>query len=257
MGEYTRDSEYQIYRDFANRLGKLAEQYKTLSRSLNSYENYGATLTISLLQPLLTIYTELRVRNSRDSFEEFDRPLLDIPASYGIRLSMVKTFTCFDEFARKEDMTFDFVLESIRHALSHPCPILVDEQHQRTGYETVIGQSGFIEKFRFVQSSDINGDSGRPRNYKRDHAEKIQNKISGLNPNHGIALQVVSTQNAANLMCKLVDANGDRFVRKIVIEVPLDALKTLVQGLGEYLGRPIEEMARQQFNAPRLARARR
>lgn len=258
MGEYIRDNEeHQIYRDFANRLGKLAAQYQVLNRNLNNHENYGATLTISLLHPLLTIYTEIRNRNHRLQFDEFDRPLRDIPDSYGIRLSMVKTFTCCDEFARKEDMTFDFVLESIRHALSHPCPIL-DEQHQRTGYETVVGQSGLIEKFRFVRSSDVFGDSGRPRNYRQDEAERILGKMSGLNPNHGITLQAVpSRPTNGTPNCILVDATGERFVRKIVMEIPLDALKTLVKDLSEYLGRPIEEMMTQQFNGPRIVRNRR
>ncbi len=255
MGEYTRDDEHQIYRDFANRLGKLASQYQQNRGIFADNENYGATLTISLLQPLLTIYTEIRKRNSRLQFDEFDQPLRDIPDSYGIRLSMVKSFTCYDEFARKEDMTFDFVLESIRHALSHPCPIL-NEQHQRTGYETVVGQSGFIEKFRFVRSSDVYGDSGRTRNYKKKDAESILSTISELNPNHGITIQSVSARNG-NTSYRLVNSNGDRFVRKMVIEVPLDALKTLVTGLSKELGKPIEEKARKQFNPPKLARARR
>jgi hypothetical protein len=256
MAEYTRDNEeHQIYRDLANRLGRVAAQYQELKKILNDQENYDATLTISLLHPLLAIYTEMRKRHSRISFTEFDRPLCDIPDSYGIRLSMVKTFTCYDECARKEDVTFDFVLESIRHALSHPCPIL-DEQHQRTGYETVVGQRGFIEKFRFIQSSDVFGNNGRPRSYRQDEAKRILDNIFALNPNHGISMQPTPARNG-NTYYHLVDSSGSRFVRKIVIEVPLDALKTLVMGLSEYLGRPVEEMMTQQFNGPRVVRARR
>ncbi len=256
MGEYIRDDEeQQIYRDFAKRLGRVATQYQDLKRNINLLENYGATLTISLLHPLLAIYTEMRKRNSRISFTEFDRQLCDIPDSYGIRLSMVKTFTCFDKCARKEDVTFDCVLESIRHALSHPCPIL-DEQHQRTGYETVVGQRGFIEKFRFIQSSDVSGINGRPRSYKQDEAKRILDNISALNPNHGISMRSTLVSNG-NTNYHLVDSSGTRFVRKIVIEVPLDALKTLVMALSEYLGRPVEEMMTQQFNGPRVVRARR
>lgn len=258
MGEYIRDSEeHQIYRDFANRLGKLAAQYQVLNRNLNGQENYGATLTLSLLHPLLTIYAEIRNRNPRLQFDEFDRPLRDIPDSYGIRLIMVKLFTCFDKFARREDVTLDFVLESIRHALSHPCPIL-DEQHQRTGYETVVGQNSIIEKFRFIQSSDVFGGNGRPKNYRKDEAERILFNISALNHNHAIALQPVSSRYPnATPSYILVDTAGVRFVRKIVIEIPLDTLKTLVKDLSKYLGRPITEMVTQQFNGPRLAKARR
>ena len=257
MGEYVRDSdERQIYSDVASRLGKIAKHYESLSRSPISDENYGATLTISLLHPLLAIYVELKKRKRRVFNEVFGRPLLHILDSYGINYDMVKSFSYFDQFAHKEDMTIDFVLVSIRHALSHPCPIY-DEQHQRTGYATVVGQSGIVEQFKFVRSSDVDGDSGRLKKYEKNEAEKIQKKISELNPNHGIALQAVPTHNATNPQYQLVDASGDLFVRKIVIEVPLGALKTLVQGLSEYLGRPIEEMPSQQFNAPRLTRARR
>ena len=257
MGEYVRDrEERQIYSDVASRLGKIAKHYESLSRSPISDENYGATLTISLLQSLLAIYVELRKRKRPVFKEVFGRPLLHIPDSYGINFDMVKSFSCFDKFAHKEDMTIDFVLESIRNALSHPCPIY-DVQNQRTGYATVVGQSGIVEQFKFVESSDVFGDSGRPKKYTKNRAEVILNKISELNPNHGIALQAVPTQNNEIPQYQLVDASGDLFVKKMVIEVPLGALKTLVQGLSEYLGRPIEEMARQQFNAPRLTRARR
>ena len=256
MGEYTRDSEHQIYSDLASRLGKLAKHYESLRRSPISDENYGATLTISLLQSLLAIYVELRKRKRPVFKEVFGRPLLHIPDSYGINFDMVKSFSYFDKFAHKEDMTIDFVLESIRNALSHPCPIY-DVQNQRTGYATVVGQSGIVEQFKFVWSPDVNGVSGRLIKCEKNDAEDILNKISELNPNHGITLQAVPTRSAANPSYQLVYANGDRFVKKMVIEVPLGALKTLVQGLSEYLGRPIEEMARQQFNAPRLTRARR
>lgn len=253
--EYVRDQEQQIYRDFAGRLGKLATQYQSLRQNLGEHENYGATLTISLLHPLLAIYTEIRKRHKSRHFPEFNQPLVDIPSSYGLRLSMIKSFTCFHRFAKKEDVSFHFVLESIRDALSHPCPV-IEEVYQRTGYETIVGSSGLIESYRFIQSTDVRGDNGRPRTFVEAEIERELKKIDDLNPYHGIMIQPVPSSNSRESRFQLIDSEGQVLVRRMVIEVPLGALKTLVVGLSDYLGRPIEEMVSRQFNQPRVVGAR-
>ena len=161
MGEYIRDEhEGQIYSDMARRIGVLIKQYSDLSPSLQEKERYGATLALCLLHPLLVNYEESSKRYPKEIFEDFKKPLLHIPDIYGINRSMIKEFTFFDKFHGIDDVTFDFSLEMIRDALSHPCPVSM-EGHPRTGYETIKGGKNKIEKFRFFNSPDVQGNSGR------------------------------------------------------------------------------------------------
>lgn len=102
----------------------------------------------------------------------------------------------------------------------------------------------------------MRGNNGRPRPFVEARAEEELKKIDKLNRHHGITIRLVSSNNSKKPRYQLIDSEGNVLVRKMVIEVPLGALKTLVVGLSDYLGRPIEEMVPSQFNQPRVVPAR-
>ena len=246
MVEFIRDEhEGQIYSDMARRIGCLTRQYHAVAGQLPPEKVYDATLAICLLHPLLVNYTEAKKRFPPRVFQEFKLPLPHIPAKYGINRSMIKEFTFFDKFARLEDVSFDFVLESIRDALSHPCPV-GDDLHPRTGYETVIGESKRVERFRFINSPDVRGDSGRPYNYGEARARRIFNDIARRCD--GNRFELIENSGTHGLNFHIVHANGDRLVRRIVIDVPADSLEILVTGLSDFLSQPIREMLASSHN---------
>ena len=57
--EYSRDEKNRIRAGFALNAGRLLEQYSRLSAGVRASERYDATLTICILQSLLTNCWEL------------------------------------------------------------------------------------------------------------------------------------------------------------------------------------------------------
>lgn len=240
MVEFIRDEhEGQIYSDLARRIGYLQGQYRDFANKLPPDEVFDDTLAVCVLHPLLAIYAEARKRFNPSVFQEFRLPVPHIPAKFGISRSMIKEFTFYDKFACLDDVSFDFVLESIRDALSHPCPIS-EERFLRTGYVTIPGKSRKVERFRFVNSPDVRGNLGRPSNYDEVRARRIFEEIAQRCDSNKFVL--IGNPGTRGNKFHIAHANGNRLVRKIVIEIPADSLELLVTGLSDILSRPIREI---------------
>lgn len=160
--EYRRTDDAQIQADFAGRVGQILMQYESLKTKLPIEEQYEATLSIALLQTMLTQCQELlknnrSVKNAPLGLEElvamanrgFDEP----PPLLGI------THECIlDRWPSERSLKYRDVIECIRNALSHPLP-QTNERLPRTGYTSQKCNSGLLEAFVFTQSPWV-GPSG-------------------------------------------------------------------------------------------------
>lgn len=242
VGHIRDEGEHQIYSDMARRIGLLFRQYSELSPSLQDQERYGATLALCLLHPLLVNYEESAKRYPKKIFEDFKKPLLHIPDIYGINRSMIKEFTFYDKFHGIDEVTFDFSLEMIRDALSHPCPVSI-EPLTRTGYETIVGENRMIEKVLFFNSPDVRGESGRLIRFDKNGAERIFNSISRVG--NADRFKIVSAHGAGDRNFYIAFTNGERLIRKFVLEVPAESLGKLILGLSDFLSETVGQLSRQ------------
>lgn len=127
---------------------RLLRQYDELSEGRTPDERYEATLTLCVLQSLLTNCWEFhKSLNDRQRKEQFE-----------------SVFTTVDSLLKDPDVRVDNqfpgelkpsdVLEHLRNALSHPA--LRDTKPSTTGYTTVIDPSGLVTRLRFIDSPDLN-----------------------------------------------------------------------------------------------------
>ncbi len=77
--EYFRQPENQIQAGFALRWGKLLAQYIDLRNALKPEERYDATLTVCVLQALLTTCSELRKTMENQRKRDFRTVLAGTP----------------------------------------------------------------------------------------------------------------------------------------------------------------------------------
>ena len=87
MSAYNETPDKRIRADFALRIGKLFSGYEKKLSSLEAEEQFDATLTLVLLQSLLTTCSELMNKKPYDDY--FDRQLVQVPALWGLRSDMV------------------------------------------------------------------------------------------------------------------------------------------------------------------------
>lgn len=241
MGDYTRDErEGQIYSDLAYRIGVLSRQYSKLLPSLQEEERYEATLALCLLHPLLVNYEESSKRFPKEIFEDFKMPLVHIPDIYGINRNMIKEFTFFDKFSGIDDVTFNFTLEMIRDALSHPCPVS-KEEHLRTGYETIVGENRKIEKFRFSNSPDVEGNSGRTKLLHENGAQDLFNSLTKRG--NAEKFKIAKGPGTGTRNFYVAYLNGDPLIRKFVLEVPAESLEKLILGLTDFMSETVGQLS--------------
>ncbi len=145
--EYARE-EGLIRAGFALHAWRLLKHYEALTRDQSPSLRYEATLTVCVLQSLLTNCWELykylgrkspRVLGAVDSFIE---SLLSEP---GVEVTSAFPGEAVDAKA---------VLVHLRNALSHPT--MKNTNPPTTGYTTVEDGSGRVVRMRFTNSPDLN-----------------------------------------------------------------------------------------------------
>lgn len=159
MSEFDRQQGL-IYADFAAHAWRLLKQYEALTSDLKPTQRYEATLTVCVLQALVTncwaLYEHLDRQRSEvlGDLDTFVESLVQEPD-----VNVTSTFA-ENDFSPKD------VLRSIRNALSHPRMRVTDPP--TTGYTTVEDPSGLVTRLKFVASPDLdsNGDL-EPRSLKR------------------------------------------------------------------------------------------
>ena len=148
--EYIKTSDGQIHADFARRAGKLLLQYEETSTQRQPEDDCEATLTLCLLQALLTNCIE--ILNSKSKADGTGlraiagRSFYQEPILFGFNSGCIT-----HQWAPGQQLEFRHVLGCIRNALSHPLPQNIGT-YKTTGYTTWMSGSGNIEGFTFVQS---------------------------------------------------------------------------------------------------------
>lgn len=229
MSAYNETPDKRIRADFALRIGKLFSGYEKKLASLEVKEQFDATLTLVLLQSLLTTCSELMNKKPYDDY--FDQQLVQVPALWGLRSDMVVRNTF------PEKLTYKLVIDRVRNALSHPTYGDVENKYPVSGFKNINDSDGNIWGFSFVNSPDIKherrvesfGESEAGRKLAERRKEII--KASGEQ-----VLELSKKENGKFAIC----CCGEPYVRIFQMAVPMTALKSLLLGLSNYLAQPTQ-----------------
>jgi hypothetical protein len=156
--EYQRE-EGLIRAGFAWHAWRLLKQYDDLTRNLRPPERYEATLTVCVLQALLTNCYELYMYLDKKSPELLG--VLDGHVAALLADPEVEVVSTFPD----EVLTARKVIEHIRNALSHPTMKVTDPP--TTGYTSIVDGSGELVRMRFTDSPDL-GFKGRVKDKARE-----------------------------------------------------------------------------------------
>lgn len=237
MSAYFEEPEGKIRADFALRVGRLFCDYEKRLFSLAKSEQFDATLTITLLQSLLTTCAEL-IKSMKDK-KPFLKELSDVPSLWGLKSGMVRRNTF------PGVLTHKLVLEYMRNALSHPTYGDVTHEYPVSGFQN-LNKNGEIVGFSFVNSPDIikEGvvpsylDETKPTETKsktypaETKLKKLQGEFKRANDSRELELQK-KTNGKYEIYCDEVP-----YVRIFQIDVPLSSLKELLRELSNYLAQP-------------------
>lgn len=237
MSAYFERPEGKIRADFALRIGRLFCDYEKRLVSLAKSERFDATLTITLLQSLLTTCAELI--KSVDEQKPFLNKLSDVPSLWGLRSGMVvqNTFPGV--------LTHKLVLEYMRNALSHPNYGDVTHKYPVSGFQN-LNENGEIVGFSFVNSPDIKQE-GVVQSYRgetkptktkpetnpaKTKLDKLREEFKRAKDSRELELQK-KTNGKYEICC-----DGVPYVRVFQIDVPLSSLKKLLRELSNHLAQP-------------------
>jgi hypothetical protein len=132
--------------------GRLLDQYKRLTQGPDPSDRYEATLTLCVLQTLLTHCWELYMYLGKTA-----------PEIFGTLDPYVNSLLCWPE-ARLRDTfstaTTKDVIWHLRNALNHP-RVQSNTELATTGYTTIEDGSEFVARLRFTHSPDVTS-KGKP-----------------------------------------------------------------------------------------------
>ncbi len=229
--EYFRQPENQIQAGFALRSGKLLAQYINLRDNLKPEERYDATLTVCVLQALLTTCSELRTTMEKQRKRDFRTVLTGTPDQWGL----CRGFISEDTFPKAQAPKVGRVLDHLRNALSHPTPAMVEDPPS-TGYSTVLDGSNVISRYRFTDSpwADKGKVFRRACSDDRSKVEALAEQFQGQYGPHDLEVRPASG------LYRIY--RGDRpYLPVFVIELPLEAMVELGLQLSNYLAQPAND----------------
>ena len=244
--EYERTDDAQIQADFAGRAGQILVQYETFKPQVPQDQQFEATLSIALLQTMLTQCQELlknhrSPKNAPQGLEALvtmaNRGFDESPPLLGLTQACI-----LDRWPSVIPVKYRDLIECIRNALSHPLP-QNKERLPRTGYTTQRGSSGLIEAFVFTQSPWV-GPSGallphyRPRQGNRNKFDEAALKITNWARNFGVENVVLTETQDGYLPMR----NGMPFVPVMRVRLEASQLRLLVLALSDYLSEPLRHM---------------
>lgn len=238
--EYERTEDGQIQAAFAQRAGQLLVQYDQFRKQLPIDRQFESTLTIALLQAMLTMCQELLKRKSPtkalDGFLEIaDRKLQIEPTMLGLNLSCIKK-----NWIPSDSATYRDVIECVRHALSHPLP-QKNEGLPRTGFVTELSGSGYVESYVFTQSPWVGIDGNLSSEWflsKRADAgavDRLRKKISVWSSRKKIA--GIDVGLSGGKWTALL--NDESFLPVFQVRLDIRQLRTFTAELSDYLAEPL------------------
>jgi hypothetical protein len=244
--EYERTEDAQIQADFAGRVGQVLLQYENFMLKVPQDQRFEATLSIALLQTMLTQCQELlkKHRSPKSAPQGLEalvamanRGFNEAPPLLGLTQSCI-----LERWPSAIPVKYRDLIECIRNALSHPLH-QNNEQLPRTGYTTQMGSSGLIEAFLFTQSPWV-GPSGallpqfRSRKGDRNKFDEAALKITNWARNSGVESVVLTeTQDGFVPM-----RNGMPFVPVMRVRLEVAQLRLFVLALSDYLYEPLRQM---------------
>jgi len=236
MTEYFREPENLIRAGFALNAGKLVTQYLRMTTTLGPAQRYEATLTLCVLQALLTQCSELIKEMSEDQNTEWMQDVTDVPTRWGLRRGFVKVDTFL------EPLTYKRFLNSLRNACSHPTGSSSVTFPQSTGYSTIPGRSGQIETFEFCDSPNVIGGriddrflSNARQKVDRKCAE-LTNAWRKLHSNSCPPFEVVKQGNKFQIY-----KDNQPFLQVFKAEIGLPDLIKIVSFVANYLAQPTQD----------------
>jgi hypothetical protein len=225
---YPRLPNDHIHAGLALHAGLLLDQYEGLTRRLSSKHKYEATLTIAVLQMLLTNFTELLER-LRDELGLLSTPIGDAPV-WGLERAFVQQNTF------PEPLTLSLVVRNLRNALSHPTSSEKTEWPD-TGY-TSPRDPALVDAFRFTHSPWVeNGVAPTFPNMK-----VLRRKIDGLerwDAQYDASFQLSDGLKADGRY--VVTRDGEPYAPIFTIEIPLKELKIFTKELATFIAQPVDE----------------
>jgi hypothetical protein len=226
----------RIRAGFALHASKLLEQYARLSEGVPASERYDATLAICVLQSLLTNCSEL-IKAKEDNQKEFWlQTVPDIPSSFGISLSCVKSNTFLSD---PGELTYRGFIEHLRNALSHPTYPEKPPKQRSTGYTTVLDGKGIISKFRFIDSPWVYRGEVMSK-YCKNNEERVRKAAEDFNGKN----QCGKLEVGQNSLGRYEIFRGDGpYLPIFEAELSIEALKTFALQLAHCLAEPTREVA--------------
>jgi hypothetical protein len=248
--EYERTEDGQIQAAFAQRAGQLLVQYDHLRKQLPPDQQFEATLSISLLQSMLTMCHELLKKRDpgkpSNSLGELlsmaNRTLAAEPTLLGLTNECV-----LERWPSERGITYRHVVECIRNALCHPLP----QQpgiFARTGFTSELSGSGQVTAYVFTQSEwvDSSGTRLKPvyvsKSGNEDSLVMMKKKVkSWASNNHVIGLDY-AVENGFWTVVR----NGVRFIPVCRIRLNVAQLRTFTAGISDYLSEPVRQVVAHQ-----------
>lgn len=230
MGEFERSPDGLIQADFALHAGTLLTQYGSLTSSQPPKDRYEATLTLCVLQSLLTNCTELLGVMKPKQKQLFHEAITEVHHPWGLMSSLItQTFP--------GDVTLEKVLTHLRNAVSHPT--VREGRHPSTGYTTSNDASGIISAFRFTDSPWVkNGQTLWGKALSRDE-DKVRRTLEKFERDYKLNgfLEVRRRPDGKFEIAH----DGQQYHPVFVIELPLSAMIDLALHLANYLAQPTNE----------------
>lgn len=137
---------------FALHAGRLLEQYAGLTRDMSPSLRHEATLSLCVLQFLLTNCWELYMYLGSRKHQRVLGAIYDFVDSL-VDESDVRVASVFPD--EEEGLNAKAVIVHLRNALSHPTVRVAERP--TTGYTTVQDGSGYVVRMSFTDSPDVNG----------------------------------------------------------------------------------------------------
>lgn len=249
--EYERTDDGEIQADFARRVGQVLVQYDQWRQQVPTVEQYESTLTIALLQSLLTMCQEL-IRKKRVAPELqavvqlANRPLEKQPSLLGLSSHCV-----LESWPSERGLTYREVIDCLRNALSHPGP-QIGCRYPRTGFTSVPGPDGQIASYEFTQSSWVNSTgsdllpSFSPKVTGTIPPEKLVSNVHAWAKNHNV--EGIDVRQVRGRWLPL--RYGELFLPVLKLRVSVGALRVFTIGLSDYLSEPVQSERREALERP-------
>jgi len=228
--EYFRESNNKIQAGFALNAGKLLKQYLDISSKKYFESKYDATLTICVLQSLLTNCAELLSAMKKNQQKTWDEHIPDIPHRWGIKRYFIVNYTF------KPNLTYSEFLTHLRNSLSHPTSTDKPPHYKATGYTTVPDSSGIISKFRFIDSPWV--ERGQLMSWASSKTEsKVKDRLEKFPERTIIGLEVKMSPNGNYEVYQ----KNQIYYPVFEAEITLSELVDLAIELANFLAQPIRE----------------